>query len=145
VVNRYKDAPPAVGFIKGFNLKEGAIASSVAHDSHNIVALGKDDQAICRAVNLIIEHKGGISVVGDTIEEVLPLPVAGLMSDKDALSVAERYVSLSQGSRQLGSTLRAPFMTLSFMCLLVIPKLKMSDRGLFDSRAFRFVSLFDKD
>ncbi len=142
VVNRYGEASPAVGFVKNFGLKQGAIASSIAHDSHNIVAVGAADEDICRAVNLIIEHRGGLSVVYDDKGEVLPLPVAGLMSDKDGFHVAQAYSQIDRLAKQLGSHLSAPFMTLSFMALLVIPKLKLSDKGLFDGEAFKFTELF---
>lgn len=141
VVNRYKDQAPAVAFIKNFGLKEGAIASSVAHDSHNIIAVGVSDVAICKAVNLIIENKGGICAVSDTIESVLPLPVAGIMSDKDGETVGRQYAALDAMAKQLGSPLKAPYMTLSFMALLVIPTLKLSDKGLFNGKDFRFTPL----
>jgi len=136
VVNRYNEAPVAKSFIKNFGLKKGAIASSVAHDSHNIVAVGVDDESICRAVNIIIETKGGVSCVGDMEEILLPLPVAGLMSADDGYLVAEKYSAIDKAAKKLGSTLSAPFMTLSFMALLVIPHLKLSDKGLFDGDSF---------
>jgi adenine deaminase len=138
VVNRYKDAPVAKAFIKNFGLKKGAIASSVAHDSHNIVAVGVDDESICKAVNLIIEQKGGVSCVGNE-ETILPLPVGGLMSNEDGYKVAGDYAAIDKAAKELGSTLSAPFMTLSFMSLLVIPHLKLSDLGLFDGDAFSFI------
>jgi adenine deaminase len=119
---------------------KGAIASSVAHDSHNIVTVGADDESICKAVNLIIENKGGISCVGNGKEILLPLPVAGLMSAEDGYSVAEKYSAIDKAAKELGSTLSAPFMTLSFMALLVIPHLKLSDKGLFDGDEFKFIS-----
>ena len=184
VVNRYTDAPVAKAFIKNFGLKTGAIASSVAHDSHNIVAIGADDESICRAVNMIIENKGGISIAhphppnvenenlpqvlltrktaisADTSESrvlqhgevpppegfreaVLPLPVAGLMSAEDGYEVAKKYSAMDKAAKELGSKLSAPYMSLSFMALLVIPHLKLSDLGLFDGDRFEFVSLFD--
>jgi adenine deaminase len=139
VVNRYKDAPVAIGFIKNFGLKKGAIGSSVAHDSHNIIAVGADDESICRAVNLIIENKGGISCVDDNNEMILSLPVAGLMSNEDGYSIAEKYTSIDQAAKDLGSMLSAPFMTLSFMALLVIPHVKLSDLGLFDGDEFKLM------
>ena len=142
VVNRYCDVPPAIGFVKNFGLRKGAIASSVAHDSHNIIAVGVSDEEICEAVNLIIETKGGLSVVYDRIREVLPLPIAGLMTDEDGASVARHYIKLDHLAKQLGSFLNAPFMTLSFMALLVIPKLKLSDKGLFDGERFELIDLF---
>lgn len=164
VVNRYQDAPPAIAFIKNFGLKHGAIASSVGHDSHNITAVGCDDESICQAVNLVIESRGGLSAVAGTKphehdDEVmsrrtflhltttpdthlLPLPVAGLMTDTDGYEVATQYTILDEFAKQdLGSTLAAPFMTLSFMALLVIPNLKLSDKGLFDGKRFTFVSM----
>jgi len=140
VVNRYKDAPVAKAFIKNFGLKNGALASSVAHDSHNIVAVGVDDQSICGAVNRVIEHKGGISFVSDDTEMIVPLPVAGLMSNEDGYKVAEQYSLIDKAVKYAGSTLAAPFMTLSFMALLVIPHLKLSDLGLFDGDKFEFVN-----
>jgi adenine deaminase len=119
--------------------KEGAIASSVAHDSHNIVAVGVDDESLCRAVNLVIEQKGGISCVGSSSEMVLGLPVAGLMSQENGYKVAEAYTTIDAMAKDLGSSLAAPFMTLSFMALLVIPHLKLSDKGLFDGDAFKLL------
>jgi adenine deaminase len=139
VVNRYEEAPVAMAYIKNFGLKEGAIASSVAHDSHNIIAVGVSDEELCRAVNLVIEHQGGLSAVSRSGEKILPLPVAGLMSDQDAWCVAQRYTEIDIMSKQMGSQLRAPFMSLSFMALLVIPHLKLSDLGLFDGDSFSFV------
>jgi adenine deaminase len=140
VVNRYKDAPVAKAFIKNFGLKKGAIASSVAHDSHNIVAVGVDDESICRSVNLVIENKGGVSCIGDKEDIVLPLPVAGLMSTEDGYEVAKKYSAIDRAAKELGSKLSAPYMTLSFMALLVIPHLKLSDLGLFDGDRFEFIT-----
>jgi len=142
VVNRYKETAPASGFAKGFGLKSGAIASSVAHDSHNIVAVGVSDEDICRAVNLVIESGGGLSAVSRNGEEVLPLPIAGIMSDGNYADVAETYTRLDKMAKAMGSELRAPFMTLSFMALLVIPRIKMSDRGLFDAETFSAMDIF---
>lgn len=139
VVNRYTDVPVAKAFIKNFGLKKGAIASSVAHDSHNIVAVGVDDESLCCAVNLIIEHKGGVSCIGNE-EMILPLPVGGLMSAEDGYAVAEKYAAIDKAAKALGSTLSSPYMTLSFMALLVIPHLKLSDLGLFDGDSFTFIS-----
>ncbi len=140
VVNRYKESPVAKAFIKNFGLKKGAIASSVAHDSHNIVAVGVDDESICRAVNLVIEQRGGLSAVGNRNEMILPLPLAGLMSIEDGYKVAAEYTAIDKMVKtELGSILSAPFMTLSFMALLVIPHLKLSDMGLFDGDKFEFV------
>lgn len=139
VVNRYYDAPPAIAWITGTGLKRGAIAGSVAHDSHNIVAIGTNDEDLCAAVNLVIEHKGGISLSAGARHRVLPLPVAGIMSDADAYTVADAYSAMDREAKALGSTLGAPYMTLSFMALLVIPHLKLSDMGLFDGDAFRLI------
>lgn len=141
VVNRYRDAPAALGFIRQFGIGEGAIASSVAHDSHNIIAVGTDDRYLCRAVNLLVRHRGGVSFSGPGGEDVLPLPVAGLMSAGDGYAVASRYAALDRAVKEMGSRLRAPFMTLSFMALLVIPHLKLSDLGLFDGDTFGFTFL----
>lgn len=141
VVERYGNSKPAIGFIKNFGLKSGAIASCVAHDSHNIIAVGVSDDDICKAVNAIIDSKGGISVVYDDKTEVLPLPVAGIMSKDDGYIVAEKYEKIDMLAKELGTKLKAPFMTLSFMALLVIPKLKLSDKGLFDGEKFEFVDI----
>ena len=141
VVNRYRPAPPAVAFIRGFGLTHGAIAASVAHDSHNVIGVGTDAASLARAINAVIAHRGGLAVAGDGVD-VLPLPVAGLMSDADADQVAKGFVRLHDAVRsRLGSPLRAPFMTLSFMALLVIPSLKLSDLGLFDVEAFQFTEV----
>jgi len=142
VVNRYVQHPPSLGLIKNFNLKEGAIASSVAHDSHNIIAVGVDDDSICKAVNLIINEHGGISAVAPGVEKVLPLPVAGLMSTEDGYQVARQYHEIDKMAKNMGSSLTSPFMTLSFMALLVIPSIKLSDKGLFDGEQFEFIELF---
>lgn len=142
VVNRYQDAPPAVAFIKNFGLKTGAIASSVGHDSHNIIAVGIDDVSICRAVNLLIKAKGGISAVSGKKEEVLALPVGGIMSPEDGYQVAKAYTRIDRMAKEMGSSLNSPFMTLSFMALLVIPDLKLSDKGLFDGKRFEFAEVF---
>jgi adenine deaminase len=139
VVNRYKDAPVAKAFIKNFGLKQGAIASTVAHDSHNIVAVGVDDESICEAVNLLIENRGGVSCVSENSMLVVPLPVAGLMSNEDGYHVAQQYSLIDKSAKEAGSKLASPFMTLSFMALLVIPHLKLSDLGLFDGDKFEFV------
>ncbi len=149
VVNRYRNSPVAKAFVKNFGLKHGAIASSVAHDSHNIIATGVDDESICKAVNLIIKNKGGISCVmppstqgreGPGVRaRVLPLPIAGLMSNEDGYKVAEMYTQFNKAAKDLGSQLSAPFMTLSFMALLVIPHLKLSDKGLFDGDRFELI------
>jgi adenine deaminase len=138
VINRYHTAPIAIGWIKNFGFSRGAIASTIAHDSHNIIAVGADDESISKAVNLVIKEKGGISCVDQDASMVLGLPVAGLMSDKDGYFVAEEYTKIDKMAKNLGSKLSAPFMTLSFMALLVIPHLKLSDQGLFDGDHFTF-------
>lgn len=141
VVNRYQDAKPALAFIKNFGLKKGAIASSVAHDCHNIVAVGTTDEEICKAVNLIIANKGGICAVSGENSKSLALPIAGIMSDLDGWETGKKYQEIDAMAKELGSRLRAPFMTLSFMALLVIPDLKLSDKGLFSGKSFSFVDL----
>lgn len=142
VVNRYQDAPVAVGFIKNFGLKSGAIASSVAHDSHNIVVVGVDEKALSDAVNLIIGVQGGVSAVsGDGQNKILPLPIAGLMSGENGYDIANNYSEIDKFAKQLGTKLKSPFMSLSFMALLVIPNLKLSDLGLFDGERFELTSL----
>ncbi len=142
VVNRFsKDAVPAKAFIKGIGLKRGAIATSVAHDSHNVVAAGTTDEEIARAINLVMENNGAMVAVDDTVEKVLPLPVAGLMSDRPVDEVGEAYAELTRYARSLGSCLKAPYMTMSFMSLLVIPSLKLSDLGLFDGNKFSFTEI----
>ncbi|MWW23835.1 adenine deaminase [Algibacter lectus] len=141
VVNRYNDQKPAMAFIKNFGLKEGAIASSVGHDSHNIIAVGVSDEMICKAVNLLIENKGGICAVTASEEKIVSLPVAGIMSDKDGETIGKQYADLDVMAKQLGSNLNAPYMTLSFMALLVIPSLKLSDKGLFNGTDFKFTPL----
>ncbi len=142
VVNRYKNAPIAKAFIKNFGLQQGAIASTVAHDSHNIIAVGVNDESLCKAVNLVIKAQGGVSAFASASgkELVLALPVAGLMSNGNGYEVAASYTAIDKMVKEeLGSTLAAPFMTLSFMALLVIPHLKLSDLGLFDGDEFTFV------
>lgn len=139
VVNRYHAAPVAKCFIKNFGFTKGAIASSVAHDSHNIVAVGVDDESLAKAINLVIAERGGVSCVNDSSAKVLGLPVAGLMSADDGYKVADAYTAIDAMAKSLGSSLAAPFMTLSFMALLVIPHLKLSDKGLFDGDKFEFV------
>jgi adenine deaminase len=139
VVNRYSNAPVAIAFVKNIGLKHGAIASCVAHDCHNIVAVGTNDEDLCNAVNLIIENKGGISASYGNNKQVLPLPVAGIMSTEDISIVAQKYITLDKAAKELGATLQAPYMTLSFLALLVIPHLKLSDKGLFDGNTFQFI------
>lgn len=139
VINRYYEAPVKTAWIKNFGFTEGAIASTVAHDSHNIIVVGVDDESMAKAVNLIIKESGGISCVSKSALKVLGLPVAGLMSDKDGYIVAKEYTEIDKMAKSLGSKLSAPFMTLSFIALLVIPHLKLSDKGLFDGDRFGFV------
>ena len=143
VVNRYEKTQPAVSFIQNMGLKQGAIASSVAHDSHNIVAVGATDEDIVKAVNLLIDNGGGVVTVGNGETAILPLPVAGLMSNGDGYQVAEDYEKADALAHKLGTMLHAPFMTLAFMSLLVIPELKLSDKGLFDGSKFAFTSVFE--
>ncbi len=140
VVNRYRQAPPAVGWATGFGLRHGAIASSVAHDSHNIVAVGTDDAELAAAINAVVAHQGGLSLAHAGHTRVLPLPVAGLMAHADAFQVAADYTAIDRAAKALGGTLAAPYMTLSFMALPVIPHLKITDRGLFDVDRFRPVA-----
>lgn len=143
VLNRYKPEKPAIAFIKNFGLFEGAIASTVAHDSHNIIAVGVDDSCICKAINLLIQAQGGVSAVDKNgVEKVLALPIGGLMSGEEGYSVAENYSRIDQFAKQLGSKLTSPYMTLSFMALLVIPEIKLSNFGLFDGKSFAFTNLF---
>lgn len=141
VVNRYGNTAPSIGFIQNFGLKKGAIASCVAHDSHNIIAVGTNDSDLKEVINLIIEHKGGIGIAYEAKLDILPLPIAGIMSADCGEKVAEKYEILDQEAKNMGSTLHAPFMTLAFCALLVIPQLKLSDKGLFDGNSFTFVSL----
>lgn len=141
VVNRYQNTKPAIAFIKNFGLKKGAIASSVAHDCHNIVVVGTSDEEICNAVNLIIKNTGGVCAVNGSKNKMLALPVAGIMSDKNGWETGKLYQEIDAMAKELGSNLKAPFMTLSFMALLVIPDLKLSDKGLFSGNTFSFVDL----
>ena len=147
LVNRYGMAgrpshAPAIAFVKNFGLRHGAIASSVSHDSHNVIAVGADDTSLAQAINLVIEAKGGVSVVGPDVAAVLPLPVAGLMSNRDGYEVARDYARIDGLAKSLGSKLAAPFMTLSFMALLVIPEVKLGPPGLFNVNQFQPVDLF---
>ncbi|HUH74039.1 MAG TPA: adenine deaminase [Chitinophagales bacterium] len=144
VVNRYeKSAPVAIGFVRNFGLQKGAIASSVAHDSHNIIAIGVNDEEICKVVNVLIENQGGIAVVdsASNYHESLSLEIAGLMSIESGEKVAQLYHALDLKTKDLGCTLKAPFMSMSFLALLVIPSLKLSDKGLFDGNQFVFTSI----
>jgi adenine deaminase len=139
VINRYREAPIATAFIKNFYIKEGAIASTVAHDSHNIIVVGSSDEYLAKAVNLLVENKGGLSAVNKETEEVIALPIAGLMSDKSCEEIGNAYSGIDTFVKAMGCSLHAPYMTLSFMALLVIPKIKISDLGLFDAEAFEFI------
>ncbi len=145
VINRYKNAKPALGFINGFGLSSGAIASSIAHDSHNIVVVGTDDESMLKATNKLIENKGGICVVNGDDIQILPLPIAGIMSNLSFDEIAKKYEELDAKTKDLGSRLIAPLMTLSFMTLLVIPELKLSDQGLFSGANFQLIDLFNLD
>ena len=138
VYSRYGHGRPQTAFIHGFGLKRGAMASSIAHDSHNIVAIGTSDKDIVSAINRLIELKGGIIVCDGEESHELPLPVGGLMSDLDCITVAERYRKLKKQAKLQGCPFNAAFMTLSFMCLPVIPELKLTDKGLFDATRFEF-------
>ena len=142
VVNRYNSSPPAIAFVKNFGLKHGAIASTVAHDSHNIIAVGVDDNDILAAINLLVISQGGVSLANNSEQVILDLPVAGLMSNLDGYHIAKEYDSIDKKAKKMGSTLEAPYMTLSFLALLVIPNLKLSDKGLFNGDKFEFTSLF---
>ncbi|MCU4174119.1 adenine deaminase [Carboxylicivirga sp. N1Y90] len=142
VINRYEKAPVSVGFIKNFGLQQGALASSVAHDSHNIVAVGCDDESLVNVVNGIIGSKGGIAAYNDGLSIQVDLPVAGIMSDQTGDVISEKYTQLNEFVTELGVNMNAPFMTLAFMSLLVIPNLKIGDKGLFDVSTFQFTDLF---
>ena len=142
VINRYRKSPPQIGFIKNFNLKRGAIAGSIAHDSHNIIAIGTNDHDMVNAINKVIKNTGGIVAVDGEKFKDLKLNVGGLMSTGEAEEVAQKYHEVHQMAKQLGSELTAPFMTMAFMALLVIPELKIGDKGLFDVTKFEFTSLF---
>lgn len=142
VLNRYDQTAPAIAFVNGFGLKRGAIASSIGHDSHNIIAVGVHDRDIISAINWIISHKGGIASADEDTVRGLALPVAGIMTNQSVQQASRGYVSVSRLAKKWGSTLSAPFMTLAFMPLLVIPELKISDKGLFDGNKFQFTNLF---
>jgi adenine deaminase len=144
VKDRYSDGPPAVGFIKGFGLKNGAFASSVAHDSHNIICIGANDKDIVSAVNEIVKMKGGLSVSNNAKTASLKLDIAGIMSSSSCEEVAAGYLNLSEQVKSLGCKLKAPFMSLSFMALLVMPELKIGDKGLFDGNKFCLTSIFEE-
>jgi adenine deaminase len=142
VINRYSQSLPAIGFINGFGIEKGAIASSIAHDSHNIICVGTSDEYMAEAINWIIEHKGGIVVNDGGNVKGLPLDIAGIMSSETVEFAARKYKELTTIAKEIGSEMKAPFMTLAFMALLVIPELKLSDKGLFNGKAFSFTSLF---
>lgn len=144
VVNRYEKSQPAIGFIQNFGLTNGAIASSVAHDSHNIIAVGSSDEHLARVINRIMDAKGGIAVSDASGDDILPLPVGGIMTNLNGEETAEFYKKLTKRAKTMGSKLNSPFMTISFMALLVIPKLKMSDKGLFDGETFEFVETYKR-
>jgi adenine deaminase len=139
VVNRYQEAKPAVALINNFGLKKGAIATSVSHDSHNLIAIGTDNESISKVINALIETKGGMVVYDGEKIFSQSLPIAGLMATDDGFEVAKKYKELSEKAKEIGCTLTSPFMTLAFMALLVIPKLKLSDKGLFDGEKFKYV------
>lgn len=141
VVERYGNNNVANAFIKGFGLKKGAIASSIAHDSHNIIVVGYDSEEMAEAVNTVIENKGGIAVVSEDFKDSLPLPIAGLMTNDDAFAVAEKLKVLQKMASALGCKIDSPFMTMAFMALLVIPSIKISDKGLFDGDNFEFMDV----
>ncbi|MBE0640556.1 MAG: adenine deaminase, partial [Bacteroidales bacterium] len=143
VLNRYSPSLPAFGFVRGFGMKQGAMASTVAHDSHNLICVGTNDVDMLKAMQLLISHQGGIAVVNGDDSLVLPLPVAGIMSEREGYAVAKDYQQLDRMAKTLGSGLRSPFMTLSFMALLVIPALKLSDKGLFNGQIFKFTEVFE--
>lgn len=142
VKDRYNDGDPAIAFISGYGLQKGAFASSVAHDSHNIIAVGVDDESICKAINSIVEMKGGLSVYDGNEINSLQLEIGGIMTNVPCGTVAAKYEELSRKVKDMGCGFRAPFMTLSFMALPVIPDLKLTDKGLFDVNKFDFVDLF---
>lgn len=142
LINRYRPSEPQVAFIHNFNLKKGAIASSIAHDSHNLIAVGTNDDDLTAAINALIESKGGIAAFCGTEKHLLPLPVAGLMSNQPLEILAPQYLEIQNTIKQWGSSLKAPLMTLSFMALLVIPSLKLSDKGLFDGNQFALTNLW---
>ena len=144
VKERYNDSPPSVGFIKGFGLKRGAFASSIAHDSHNIICVGVSDDDIVNAINSVVEMRGGLAVCNGNKVSKLKLEIGGIVTSASCLETAETYLELNNEIRAMGCCLKAPFMTLSFMALLVIPELKISDKGLFDTTSFCVTELFIK-
>ena len=144
-MSRYDNGEPVVGFVKGFGFKKGAIAESIAHDSHNIIAIGTSDEELLHAINTLIDLKGGIVAVNNSESKSVKLEVAGLMSNKTGEELLKDYSELRDFASDLGSDFESPFMTLAFMSLLVIPKLKLSDKGLFDVDQFKVVDLFTND
>ncbi len=142
VYNRYTPSKPAVAFVKNFGLKKGALASTIAHDSHNIIAIGSSDKDICQSINHLIETKGGIIASSGKKVNMLPLPIAGLMSNESGDYIASKYHEVEASAKKMGCTFKAPFMTLAFLSLLVIPEIKLSDKGLFDVQRFSFTDLF---
>ncbi len=142
VCNRYNNTKPAIAFINGFGLKNGAMASTIAHDSHNIIAVGTCDELIVKVINQLVANKGGICITNGEKTESLPLPIAGLMSGETIDVVSSKYESLNNFAKSLGCKMNAPFMTMAFMALLVIPEIKLSDKGLFDAKSFEFTSVF---
>ena len=138
VINRYKEAPLGIGFITGFGITEGAIASTVAHDSHNIIRIGTSDEFMLEATNALIQTRGGLAATNSEHHKIIALPIAGLMSPNDAYAISASYSDLNKFTYSMGCQLSAPFMTLSFMALLVIPNIKISDKGLFDAEHFEF-------
>ena len=141
VVERYGGNKVSNAFIKGFGLKKGAIASSVSHDSHNMIVIGYNSEMMAKAINNVIDNQGGIAVVSEDFTDSLPLPIAGLMSNEDAEIIADKLTTLQSMAAALGSNLTSPFMTMAFMALLVIPSLKISDQGLFDGDSFEFIDV----
>lgn len=139
VLNRYHKAKPSVAFIKGIGLQQGAMCSTIAHDSHNIIAVGVEDEDIVEAINLVVEHKGGIAFVNKDDKDILPLPIAGLMANEKIEQVAKNYDRINKKVKTYTNKLNSPYMTLAFMALLVIPEIKISDKGLFDVTRFSFI------
>ena len=142
VMSRYNNEKPVVGFAQGFGFKKGAISASIAHDSHNIIAVGTKDSDILNALNTLIELKGGMVASEGNETRSVKLDVAGLMSNKRGEDLLVEYTYLSDFTKTFGSSFHSPFMTLAFMSLLVIPKLKLSDKGLFDVEQFKLIDLY---
>lgn len=138
-MNRYHNGKPQISFIKGFGLNKGAFATTISHDSHNIIAIGSSDYELKEVINKIIQQKGGLAVINDMQIKAFPLPIGGIMTDKDLVKVAAAYKKLKNEIQLMGCKIQEPFMTLSFMSLIVIPELKIGEKGLFDYNAFDFV------